>query len=346
MIVVCVVNPKASDGACLKRWPFIESLFVRAGMKCRLVSREGDLRGIAFDALAEIADSGCPGDAVLAAVGGDGTQHAIMNGIARFRKERPDADIPPYVPIPMGTGNNIAKSLFEIPFFSDKNGGVEAAVAIIANGVEREIDLGLVATEKNAAGVCFLDAFSIGADAAILADKDAASAKLAANHPLIMSIVKGYPLYAWHGLKTLCSMKSVECEVLVDGEPWYAGPLFNMVVNDTAIYGGEFDLTLSSFPDDGKLDALIFTSPADYLRKYLLGYRRLPRAARHVGSLPNGQLALRRGESFKVTLSGDLAAQVDGEPMEPGRRFEITALPGALKILAEKQGPRLTSDAT
>jgi hypothetical protein len=44
--VVCVINPKASDGNCLRKWPFIESALNSCGVDCELVSREGDLRNI------------------------------------------------------------------------------------------------------------------------------------------------------------------------------------------------------------------------------------------------------------------------------------------------------------
>ncbi|MCK5845378.1 MAG: hypothetical protein KAG97_11765, partial [Victivallales bacterium] len=277
MKVVCVVNPKASDGRCLRQWPFIESLMLRAGAQCELVAREGDLRDITMDVLANLAETG-ENDAIIAAVGGDGTQHAVFNGIERFREDRPEAFIPSYLPIPMGTGNNIAKSIFPSNFLKGATGSIKTAVAAIANGADRLIDLGVVKTGAGSEGDCFLDAFSVGVDPAILAAKDASTAKLAATHPRILSLLKGYPLYAWHGFAALRSFKPVEAEIEVDGEPWYSGPLFNIVVNDTAIYGGVFNLTESPFPDDGVLDAVIFATPADYLRKYLLGFKCLPRA--------------------------------------------------------------------
>ena len=331
MEVICVVNPKASDGACLRKWPVIESALKHLGAECRLVSREGDLGDVTTEILAEIAEAGLAESAILAAVGGDGTQHAVVNGVRRFQKERPTVEIPPYVPIPMGTGNNIAKSLFEHSLFSGKTALLKSALNAIVDGAVRDMDLGLVATGGDCDGKYFLDAFSIGADASILAAKDAASARLAENHPLAMSLVKGYPLYAWHGVSTLAKFKSVEAKVVVDGEEWYSGPLFNMVVNDTAIYGGEFDLTGSSFPDDGMLDAVISIGPIDHLATYARGFRRLPRSARRFGILPNGAPAVRSGKTFKIELSAPIDSQIDGELASSGESFELTVAPGALK---------------
>ena len=331
MKVVCVVNPKASDGRCLRKWPFIESLLLRSGAECEMVAREGDLRDITVDVLANLAKTG-EDDAVVAAVGGDGTQHAVCNGIERFRENHPGIENPPYVPIPMGTGNNIAKSILPGSVFRGANGAIKAAVDAIANGADRQIDLGIVKTGSDSEGDCFLDAFSVGVDPAILAAKDASTAQLAATHPRILSLLKGYPLYTWHGLNALCSFKPVEAEIEVDGESWYRGPLFNIVINDTAIYGGVFNLTESPFPDDGILDAVISANPADYFRKYLLGFRCLPHVVRTFSdSRHDGNSIIRRGKTFKITLSEEMDSQIDGEARPPGKHFELSTLPGALK---------------
>ena len=332
MLAVCIVNPKASDGACLRKWPLIESSLKRLGIDTKLVSRKGDLRTITAETLAETADSNAACDSVLAAVGGDGTQHAVVNGIARFKENHENTWMPPYVPIPMGTGNNIAKSLFDFPLLGGRNGGVKAALRAIVDGTDRDVDLGMIRSGGECAGTFFLDAFSIGADAAVLAAKDESSAKLAENHPWLMSMVKGYPLYAWHGFGELLNLKPVEATVVVDSERWYSGPLFNIVVNDTAIYGGEFDITGTAFPDDGKLDAMISTSAAEHLHNYLRGFRRFPRTVRRVGTLSNGQSALKSGKTFEITMNEPRESQIDGELGSPDVSFVLTTISGALKI--------------
>lgn len=331
MKVVCIVNPKASDGKCLRKWPYVDSLLRSSGAECELVSREGDLRDITMDVLAKLAETRSE-DAILAAVGGDGTQHAVFNGIMRFREERPNSHVPSYLPIPMGTGNNITKSIFPASLWKGKKGLIKAAVKAAHDGVDRQLDLGIVKTGAGSEGECFLDAFSVGIDPAILAAKDASTAKLAKTHPRTLSFLRGYPLYAWHGISALRSFKPVEAEIEVDGKPWYSGPLFNIVINDTSIYGGVFNLTESTFPDDGLLDAIIFANPADYFRKYLFAFNCLPRSLRSFfGNTVAPNPILKSGKNFKITLSDDMDSQIDGEARPPGKLFEIGTLPNVLK---------------
>jgi diacylglycerol kinase family enzyme len=270
-------------------------------------------------------------DTIIAAVGGDGTQHAVCNGIMRFCRERPSAPIPAYVPIPMGTGNNIAKSLFLASCLKGKNNLLKRSINAIANGLDHRIDLGVVRSDVQSEKVYFLDAFSVGFDPAVLAGKDASTARLAATRPWALSLLKGYPLYAWHGISALFSFKPVEAKVEIDGEPWYSGSLFNMVVNDTAIYGGVFNLTESTYPDDGMLDAVIFTTPADYLRKYLMSFRCNPSTLRTFFSTSAGGSLQKSGKTFKITLNEEMPSQIDGEAQPPDRFFELTTIPSVFK---------------
>lgn len=94
-----VVNPAAGNGKGKRSWPEIEKLLMQMGIEYEAVHSEhsGHIIEVVKAALAK-------GYRYLAAVGGDGTAHEVVNGIFR-QTEVPTQEVI-FAMIPVGTGND------------------------------------------------------------------------------------------------------------------------------------------------------------------------------------------------------------------------------------------------
>src|SRR5439155_19024572 len=119
---VFLVNPASENGATARRWPEIANRAAAAGLSgdALLSERRGQLTELARGA----ADAGAQ---LLVAVGGDGTVHEVVNGIAG----RTGVDL---AILPRGTGRDFVRT-YGIPRRLDD------ALQTAKDGPVREIDL-------------------------------------------------------------------------------------------------------------------------------------------------------------------------------------------------------------
>lgn len=319
--IIFIFNPLSGDGAAGRKWPEIESALGKLKIEYELAKTEGDLVEKTMDLL----ESGIDSDTVLAGVGGDGTHCAVINGLMKFRQFHPDKHIPPYSFIPLGTANNMAKS-FNIGIVG-KSGYYALRRTLLGciYGADFNIDVARLGD------IFFMDAFTAGVDAHILAGRNRDRTCFSRN-TLLRSILKGYSIYLLNVFKSLSKCVPLDCDVDVDGVRTYSGSLFNIVINNTRIYAGEFDLTDSAIANDGLLDMLIFTGRRDYFRRYLLGNRIMPRPIISMAHRNTDVIQHRKGRSFNIRFREPIKAQVDGEIVEMREEYQIETLPSALTI--------------
>ena len=102
-----IVNPAAGNGAGARRWPEIERLLQELGFSYTVKFTER--RGHAIELVEEAVLNGHRN---FLALGGDGTNHEMANGILS-QQTAPSADIT-YALLPIGTGNDWAR-MYRIP---------------------------------------------------------------------------------------------------------------------------------------------------------------------------------------------------------------------------------------
>jgi len=125
---------------------------------------------------------------------------------------------------------------------------------------------------------------------------------------------------------------TIEAEINVDGKEWYNGPILNLIVNNTRIYGGEFIICPDSFANDGLFEVVVFAGRYDYLARYLLSLRNNPREIRKIAEKLGNVSLSTQGRVVKISLSRPETAQYDGEMLAACDKFEIEVVPQAIKI--------------
>lgn len=319
--IICFLNPLSCDGRSVERWKEVEGIFKELDINYELILHRGDLTAKLIDVL----KAGIPDPTCIVGVGGDGTHNALINGIMKFKETNVGAYIPSYSIIPFGTGNNIAKSFNMSPMENLLFNEIRRAVISTVWGADYRLDLGKIG------GRYFVDGFACGIDAGILKGRCRDKALLQ-KIPIISWMTRGYLVYLYNVMKNLFSYKSVNGEIEVDGTNRYSGKILNIIINNTRIYAGEFDLTDTAYANDGKLDILISKGFPNYLKRYLLSHRHFPRKIRKLGSFGDGSVYHIKGKVFKIKLGKSVPAQIDGEQIPDASEFTIETIPSAITL--------------
>jgi diacylglycerol kinase (ATP) len=324
MKVLCVLNPGAAGGDALKLWPVVAELLQQQGadyelLTCGIGSRIQD------QVYTHLMEAGPIAYDVVAGIGGDGTHAAVINGLMQVRESCGRSLNLRYAFIPLGTGNDIAKSL-GIRIQDDYSPrDLRRAVSTILHGADYCLDLGVIN------GTYFADALTIGLDSRILMERNTHKRALE-TIPLLKYLAKGRFLYTMSWGSRFFQHAPVEGEIRVDGKSWYTGRLINVVVNNTRIYAGDFDFSKDAYPDDGLLDVVLFNAHVDYLTRYLLAIRHNPDKIRDLSAELHRRSMHIQGREIEIRLSDPEPAQVDGEEFPGDSVYKISVAHRVLPI--------------
>ncbi len=322
MKVLCVLNPLAASGEAMQRWPAVRQLLQTLRLDHELLATH---RTIEECVVARLSAPDGGDFSVIAGMGGDGTHSAVLNALMRFQELHPERTLPPYAFIPLGTGNDLAKSLgFHIPE-SVTTRDLWRAVSAIAHGADYRLDLGVFG------GRYFADALTLGLDSQVLRERNTQKRRWD-RIPVLRRFLRGRLLYTLSLGRLIFTQTRPRVNIIVDGNPWYEGPLLNLVINNTRIYGGVFDLCPEAYADDGLLDAVLFTGQTDYLARYLLAMRFNPNLARKRSEDLLRAASHIQGAKFEIQVSQPLAVQVDGEECPDAGKLEIGVRRRAIAI--------------
>jgi diacylglycerol kinase (ATP) len=248
------------------------------------------------------------GATLLVVVGGDGSVHEVVNGIAGGA-EGVDLAV-----IPRGTGWDFVRT-YGIPRDLDR------AVDVALGANVREIDAGSVTYRTWAGGegsARFANVASAGISGAIAKRANESSKALG-----------GKVSYYWATLAVFVGWQTGELRVTVDDETRVGRMIDAMVCNGRYVGGGMM-MCPDAEPDDGLFDVLLI---GDVTKRDLLFV--LPKTYRGK-HLPHPRLELLRGRVVTVDADEPLPIELDGE--QPGTtpaRFEILRRALRLRVPAE-----------
>ncbi|HSP97406.1 MAG TPA: diacylglycerol kinase family protein [Candidatus Dormibacteraeota bacterium] len=253
----------------------------------------------------------------VVAAGGDGTVRAVACALM----ERPAPARPALGLLPLGTANNVARSL---GFSRLDPASAPAAAAALLGDATRPLDLG------RANGAWFVGSCAAGMDAAILAARNRWCARWHLGRQL-----GGYPLYLLACAVGLARHRAVVADLRFDGGTAGTQPVHNLLVLNTALYAGEFRFDSGDLSADGRLDVHTFAHAAAYVRGFVTAWRR------HLGAAV-APPPLHRVATLSAHFAEPIALQLDGEEAGRVRELAIEVVPAALHILC---GPPRSSVA-
>lgn len=283
-----IVNPASGRGRGKRVAEALPLLLSARGITGRihLTSCPGEATDLAARAAEECA--------VVAAVGGDGTAHEVVNGIAGTRAS--------FALLPVGSGNDLARAL-EVP------SELGAALDVIARGRTSRIDLGRFE------GRWFANSLGLGFEAQVTIE----SRKIRR--------LRGFAIYLWAVAKALRRLHCPYLVIRADAAS-FEGRRLLVCVGNGARVGGGFLLTPDARPDDGLLDVCIVDAmgPLDILRL-------LPRSldGTHV---TNPAVTMLRTRTLSISSSDGFPFHADGEVVDVRRHhLAIELAPAALPVI-------------
>ena len=228
--------------------------------------------------------------------GGDGTLNEAVNGLAGSETA--------VSVIASGTVNLWAREIGLLKKPLD-------AVRLTVEGVRRRVDLGRAGSRY------FLSQVSFGVDAAVVHR---------VSHNMKGKV--GAAAYALSAATQAMSYRGSPVILSLDGEERTARTL-TVVAGNTRIYAGLTKITPDAIVDDGQLDVCVYEG---FGRWDIVRLAALTLLRRHRGSK---LVDYRRVRRLKIESEGDLAVQLDGEPLVDSPS-EVSIAEGALWVMTPR----------
>ncbi len=297
--IVVIANPRAGGGRAGAQRELITAAVGRAFEHAQIVWTER--AGHAT----ELARSLAPEADIVAALGGDGTCHEVVNGL--FDGDKPVNRRVIFTTLPFGTGGDLVRSL-EVPKRLDK------ALWIAATGTTLPLDVGHVRWATGEERV-FINVAGIGANAEVCVRANASSKRFGGTVTFLGAII------------------STLIDVRARPAVWrWSGPEGS----------GEIEMdTLAAFCANGHFcGAGLWVGRGGSMADGLFDFTVIPQLSglRALGALPNafsGNLneipGVHQAKASTVELLTDLPVENDGEPRSPGP-LVFRVLPRALQV--------------
>ncbi|MGC8877412.1 diacylglycerol/lipid kinase family protein [Thermus sp.] len=287
-----IVNPAAGRGKVGRLSGAILEAARKEGARAFLTEGPGHATELAQRA---------PEGARVVAVGGDGTVHEVLRGLAGAEKV--------LGVVPIGSGNDFARmlGLRGLPW--------PEALELALFAPEEAIDLGLVNGEPFGA---FL---GIGFDALV--------AKRALSAP---SFLRGMPRYLYALFAVLKDLRLPEGRVLVDGEEVHRGRMLLLAAMNGPTYGGGIPIAPMADPRDGRL-SVVLAGEFSRLGVVLI----LPRLllGRH---LSHPEVRAYAGRGVEVAFAHPVPAHADGELLPEASLYRAEVRPLGLRVVGGRAG--------
>jgi YegS/Rv2252/BmrU family lipid kinase len=305
--VLVLVNPAAANNSGHSLWrhliPRFTALF--SSHEYRIVETTSSEHNIEISASANV-------DLIISA-GGDGTAHDIAQGLMQRARE----DRPAFAVIPIGSGNDFAKTL-GIPT------NPRRALEAISQGKRTSIDVGRCNDSV------FLESLSFGVDAAIVY-RTVEMRKTTKS--------RGFLLYARAAVSAIIhELKPHRFAISLDGQETLDKKLLICAIQNGPTYGGGFRIAPNARPDDGHFDICMATNASKPYALYAL--------TRIAGGTHEKLPIIQTSTAHRLTidLEHEIPAQYDGEFLT-GTHFEVELLPSAVDVILPRtpQTPRSTA---
>ncbi len=289
-----IANPVSGRGRARRIGEQVADLLYACGVNVDLImsGAPGDCERLAREVLVR-------GGRQVAACGGDGTVHEVINGLANS-----DAILGV---VPCGRGNDLARAL-GLPR------DVKDVVNTLVHGVDRAIDLG------KAGGRFFATVASLGFDTAV-----AQRMQNQGTGFLTRALeVGGTVSYGLTVLRTLFGYRSSFVRLRGDFGVFEGRVLLAATAN-APFYGSGIKIAPDAIVDDGMLDVCIVADVSRWtvLRMFLSAY-----SGAHVG---HSAVRVVRTRTLQIESDDSLWIFADGEPMcEIPAKIEV--VPGALRV--------------
>lgn len=296
-----VLNPHAGSGRAGKMWRDLEPL---------LWDQLGELLVAITDKPGDVAmhldKARAAGMRRVISIGGDGTNHALINALADLNAKYPDAPQMVYGNVPIGTGRDWARGT-GIPFDDPV-----AAARWIATAQPQPTDIGKL-TQPNSVEY-FLNIASAGLGGEV-----------------VKRVERTKPRRPWtfmvSTLGAIITGGTDPVQVEIDGQPWYDGNAYSVVVANGTTFGHGMKIAPNAQVRDGWFDVVLIKGISKLA--VLAAFQRVYSGTH----LTHPGVMSAKAKSVRVRGAAGLPVELDGE-LAHGGDLTFTIQPGLLSLLA------------
>ncbi len=297
-----ILNPHAGGGRAGRLWREVEPL---------LWESLGELIVAVTDRPSDVAEHLDKAQAVgvtrVISIGGDGTNHALVNALAELNARNPQSEPMIYGNLPIGTGRDWARGQ-GVPY-----NDLKAAASWIAHAQPKATDIGKLAYDTGHEYFLNIASAGIGGEVSERINR------LATRH-------------AWTFLSqtvaTLIQHKPRAMEITLDGKLWYDGKAYIVAVANGTTFGHGMKIAPNAQPRDGLFDVVLVEGVS---RLTILAALQRVYSGTHLT-----HPAVRSARAAQVQIhspQGALGIELDGEPLRADH-LTFSVQPGLLQILS------------
>ncbi len=296
-----ILNPHAGNGRAGRLWREVEPLlWEQLGELIIAVTEHPE------DVAHQLDKAQAVGVTRIVSIGGDGTNHALINALAELNARSPDALPMIYGNLPIGTGQDWARGQ-GVPYHD-----LKAAARWIAAAKPRATDIGKLTHQKG--HEYFLNIASAGIGGSVVERIE----RLKTRHSwsFLMATVQA-----------LISHDPQVMEITLDGKPWYEGRAYAVAIANGTTFGHGMKIAPNAQQQDGLFDVVLVEGGSRL--RILAAFHQVYQGTHLTHPL------VRSARAAEVQIRSPLGAlglELDGEPV---RASDLTfrVQPGLLQIL-------------
>ncbi len=297
-----ILNPHAGNGRAGRAWTRLEPLLWETlGELVVAVTEKPD------DVAPHLERAYASGLTRVISIGGDGTNHVLINALAQLNTRHPNDPPMVYGNLPFGTGRDWARGI------GTPLDDLQAAARWIASAQPRPTDVGLL--EYDNRREYFLNIASAGIGNEIATQVNAA--RVRRPWTFLQATIRG--LLRYHPRPM---------QITLDGEPWYEGSAYIVAIANGSTFASGMKIAPHAQIRDGLFDVVL-------VRGANVGslLAALPRVYRGTHLT---HPAVRYGRAREVRVIGEgspVGVELDGE-VAMGRDLTFRVQPGLLHLLS------------
>ena len=296
-----ILNPHAAGGKAGQLWQKLEPL---------LWESLGELVIAVTQHPAEVGphltEAYAAGLTRVIAIGGDGTNHALVNAIVGFNAQNPDRPPMVYGNVPVGTGRDWARGV-------GMTFKPEIAAQWIAYAQPRPTDVGHLIYDDQQRH--FLNIASAG----LSGEVDRRVNNTANRRPWTFLAAT---------VATLIAHRPQQMRIEIDGDSWYEGATYLVAVANGTTFGHGMKVAPTAQVNDGLFDVVLVEGMPRH--EILWALRRVYNATH----LVHPGVHFKRAREVRITALNDrLGLDLDGENAA-GEDLTFTVRPGLLQMLS------------
>ncbi|WP_080844383.1 diacylglycerol/lipid kinase family protein [Cytobacillus gottheilii] len=237
--LICIVNPSAQNGRCLKIWRKLEKQLKTEDVS--YIAYFTKEKKHAVELIKKIAEQKRGKSVLIAVVGGDGTLHEVLNGAVKHKNIK-------VAFLPAGSGNDFSKG-FHVS--SDAMTALKDLLRI-RKREGTHVDIGVIYDQNKVNPHYFINNMGAGFDAEVAQE---------ANHSPFKQVLSLFSLgklaYVLILLKRLFTYERREIELTIDGKSYHFSKAWFVTISNQPYYGGGMKIAPNASPLDGKLDITV-----------------------------------------------------------------------------------------